>query len=85
MAKLNRYKLENGTLMSHAFPGGYPLFYVDGHNNILCADCATEALNDEIESFRPAAADINWEDMWMHCESCNEQIECAYPQDEEQA
>lgn len=55
--------------------GCYPLFYVTSYNNILCAECANDILNDEYEDI--ISYDINYEDNSMFCEGgCK--IESAY-------
>lgn len=30
-------------IVEFAWPGGYPVFYLDGHNDTLCAKCARES------------------------------------------
>lgn len=40
---MNLPRLEDGTLQSYAWPGGYPLYYLDKGNNVLCPDCAIES------------------------------------------
>ncbi len=64
---------EDGTLPVMAWPGLYPLYYVDKEYNILCPECANEGL---AESW-PIACDINYEDSFMTCE-CGKTIESAY-------
>jgi hypothetical protein len=72
---------DDGRLQAFCWPGGYPLYYVDGDNSVLCPDCATEALQDEDERCRPCDVDVNYEDMDLYCEACSEQIDAAYPTD----
>jgi hypothetical protein len=67
----------DGTLSAYAWPGGYPLYYLDNEHNILCPACA----NKEGSSTVPEAADVNYEDDALYCDDCNGQIACAYPQD----
>jgi len=64
-----------GTLPAYAFPGGYPLFYVDQDNDTLCPTCANNVteLDPSIVSY-----EINWEDPTLYCIVCGEEIECAY-------
>ena len=64
-----------GLLPTFAWPGGYPIFYLDKHDAILCPDCANAELGP---ANPPAAQDINWEDYEMRCESCDLRIESAY-------
>lgn len=65
----------NGKLSSWAWPGGYPIYYLDKENNCLCPDCANR---DVDQSQDVIAADINWEDQTLHCDDCSKQIESAY-------
>jgi Fe2+ or Zn2+ uptake regulation protein len=67
----------NGSLPSYAFPGGYPLFYVDVENNVLCPDCA----NKEDYSAEVIAYDINYENPDLYCDDCGKTIESAYGED----
>lgn len=78
-ANITRMRSEDGQLPAYAFPGGYPLFYVNKKNNILCPKCANE--NDEI--FAPIVdAGVNYEDAQLYCDQCSERIESAYAEDE---
>ena len=63
-----------GTLSAYAWPGGYPLFYMDEQNNVLCAACANE--NDDFDS-PITATDVNWESR-LYCDHCSDPIEAAY-------
>lgn len=67
-----------GQLPAFAWPGGYPIFYVDAHCSVLCPACATESLGDDDEKFRPSACDVHWEGEPLICENCNCEIESAY-------
>ena len=69
---------DNGKLPQWAWPGGYPMFYLDGENNVLCTKCANE--NDEFSS-PISACDANWEDPDMYCDHCSTRIESAYAED----
>lgn len=74
---------ESGRLISYAWPGGYPVLYLDKHNETLCPDCANEAeTNDNLD---PAVAYyIHWEGPAEYCAECSKPIESAYgdPEDE---
>ncbi|UJF36548.1 hypothetical protein [Paenibacillus hexagrammi] len=72
----------NNELPSHAFPGGYPLFYVDGDNSILCPTCANKSLEGDYTYFHPVDFDTNWEDPHMYCDECSKHIESAYGEEE---
>ena len=67
----------NNQKPAFAFPGGYPMYYLDLTNSTLCAPCASE---EEGETF----SGINWEDDHMYCDECNTHIESAYgdPEDD---
>lgn len=65
---------DDGKLSRWAWPGGYPIYYLDQENNVLCPDCA----NKEGYSSPVVAADVNWEDTNLHCDDCSKQIESTY-------
>ena len=70
---------EKGNLPAYAWPGGYPLFYMDSENNVLCPECANK--NDEYDA--PIVAhDANYEDASLYCEHCSKRIESAYNEKE---
>lgn len=69
----------NNVLPSYAWPGGYPIFYFDAENNILCPSCAME--NDDL-SAPVVDFDINWEDSWLTCDQCGKKIQAAYGEEE---
>ena len=74
-------RMENGKLPAYAFPGGYPLYYLDKQASILCADCAST--NDEDYPECPlVGCDINYEDKDLYCYECNARIEAAYAEGE---
>jgi hypothetical protein len=70
----------NGELPAYAWPGGYPIYYLDGDNSCLCAACATKSASDpdEVPQFKPVAFDVYYEGPTMQCDSCNADIESAY-------
>ena len=66
---------ENGKLPAYAWPGGYPLFYLDSEGNVSCPDCANN--NDEYTA--PIVAyDANYEDDSLYCDHCSSRIVSAY-------
>lgn len=76
-------ELINGQLRSYTTLGGYPVFYLDACDNVVCSECATEShLNDEeIDSFKIVGYAINYESE-MYCDRCSIKIESAYGEDE---
>tara|TARA_R110000824_G_scaffold244462_6_gene433265 strand:+ start:4368 stop:4652 length:285 start_codon:yes stop_codon:yes gene_type:complete len=75
------------TVAKYAWPGGYPLFYLDMKNNVLCPTCAAEEEEnakdpDHDEGYRIEACGINYEDPSLHCDECGERIESAYADEE---
>lgn len=70
---------DDGTLQAYAWPGGYPIFYIDGQNSVLCPKCANKSDSDpdEIDGFKPIDADINYEDRHMDCSNCSQPIPAA--------
>lgn len=79
----------DGKLSAWAWPGGYPIYYLDGHNSVLCPTCADRADKDpdELPQFKPVGAGVHWEGPVMYCEGCNAGIESAYgdPEEEKEA
>lgn len=75
---MNLPRLDNGHLVSYAWPGGYPIFYIDKQNNVLCPTCA----NREVDQLQEViGAGVNCEDEWLFCDECGQQIESAYRED----
>lgn len=73
------FALDNdGTLSAWAWPGGYPTYYLDRDNCILCPTCANKFRFDDNPSFRPCATDTHMEGEPIQCEQCNAQIDSAY-------
>ncbi len=70
---------DDGRLSAYAWPGGYPYYYVDDDNSVLCVNCARSSDEDpdEIPQFKPTGAGINCEnELW--CDDCGERIQSAY-------
>jgi hypothetical protein len=76
---------DDGQLTAYAWPGGYPMYYVDSENSALCVACArkADADADEFEKFKPCAFDINWEDTSLYCDQCSQRIASAYGDDDD--
>ena len=74
-------------LDAYAWPGGYPIIYVDGQNEILCPDCANKIIADydpdddpdgywKTQEF-PQTFYIHYEGPPEFC-NCGAEIESAY-------
>ena len=74
----------DGTLASYAWPGGYPIFYLDSETSVLCPNCANKSHQDpdEVPQFKPIAADVNYDDPELYCDHCSCRIESAYAEDD---
>ena len=77
----------DGTLPAYAWPGGYPVLYLDGHNEVCCAECATKELDTADgcdERDKPVACFVHYEGPSEFCAVCNAEVESAYgdPDDE---
>jgi hypothetical protein len=70
----------DGYIAKYAWPGGYPLAYMDAEGSVLCNECATKAEIDGEDMVQFA----NWEDPCLYCEVCSKRIESAYAEDEAQ-
>jgi hypothetical protein len=70
-------KLEH--IVTHAWPGGYPMYYVTDRGMLLCPHCA-KSEPDEI-----VGGGANYEDDTMTCEDCEKPIESAYEDPELQS
>ena len=66
---------KDGNLPSFAWPGGYPLYYLDEDNNVLCAEAANKLLS---EGGKIVAQEIHWEGSPLICDQSGVEIESAY-------
>ena len=78
-SKLDAIRLDNGDLPAYAWPGGYPMFYIDKEGNVLCPTCANKEVD---QSQEVTAYDVNWEDAHLHCDDCSQRIPSAYAEEE---
>lgn len=80
---------------SHAWPGGYPKFFIMADGESLAFDVAglpdvapliRDAIiagpNRYMDEWRAVGVAINWEDNDMVCAHTGQKIECAYPSDD---
>lgn len=73
---------DNRQLPSYAWPGGYPMYYLDNDHSELCPDCANE---HEEGGEGISAGGTHMEGPPIQCENCGKDIESAYgdPDEEE--
>lgn len=75
---------KNGNLISHVWPGGYPVVYIVADGGELCPACANgENHSDasvETDSYQwlLIGSVIHWEGEPILCSHCYAQIESAY-------
>jgi len=65
---------EDGKLISFTSLGGYPIYYLDTENSILCGTCA----NEPEQVFKIVAGDVYYEGADLACEGCGNPITSAY-------
>jgi hypothetical protein len=78
--------LRNGP---HAWPGGYPLYFVADDGETLSFDAVRQEFKQIIYSMRHgirdgwniADVDVNWEDPDLFCAHTGERIPSAYSED----
>ena len=71
---------DSNKLISYAWPGGYPIIYIDGFNSVICPDCANKLRDDPEtdEKYKPVCGDVFSEGSSEFCAECNIEIESAY-------
>ena len=76
MSKIDEIKAENnGKLPDFAWPGGYPMYYINDRGEAFCPDCANKGGHDEVNG------EANWENTDLYCDDCGKRIESAYGED----
>lgn len=76
LKRIREEKPNNG-LPAYAWPGGYTILYYCASGDILCADCATKAL-DEGDDDPPVAYSTYDEGEDEVCADCNKVLESSY-------
>jgi hypothetical protein len=74
----------------HAWPGGYPLFFITSDGAALSFDAVRENLrsvlwsirHDVNDGWRVIGCDVNWEDASLFCDHTGERIQSAYSEEE---
>lgn len=75
----------------YAWPGGYPLYFHTSDGAALCFKCCREEfrlVTDSVQKrlndgWQVVGCQINEEDADLTCDHCNEKIESAYGEDDE--
>ena len=65
-------------LTAYAWPGGYPLFYIDKFASAICVKCARELDRMGEQYEKPIGYEVNWESNDLYCDVCSNKIDCAY-------
>ena len=82
---------DDGKLITYAWPGGYPVYYITADGGTLCSGCARMAEDDKLSpnsddaQWHIVTAGVNYEDDLFYCDHCSERIESAYGEDDEPA
>lgn len=75
---------DSGRFPAFAWPGGYPILYMLGDCEPLCAACANgengseASVDHEDTQWRIVSADVYWQGPPTQCAHCNASIESAY-------
>ena len=68
----------DGKLSSFAWPGGYPLLYVNKDNEVFCPDCANEIEKSGEDWEKPTYCFAHFEGKPIVCEECGAGTESSY-------
>ena len=74
--KLAEEQRSDGKLPSYAFPGGYPIFYLDQDDSCLCSECAQKDKDDSYYVIKEY--EINEENEELFCDECSKHIDSAW-------
>jgi ribosomal protein S27E len=72
---LDSIRDSDGQLPAFAWPGGYPIIYLDRGGNVLCPDCANRETD---ASQAPVSCDVFYEGAPLQCDDCGKTIDSAY-------
>ncbi len=79
--------LEQAKQTPYAWPGGYPVYALMADGEMLCYKCLTtepevfeggHSSDGESNDWRFIGADIYWEGPTLQCRHCNNDLEAAY-------
>jgi len=71
------YRESTGQLPAYAWPGGYPLYYLDHNGDVLCPQCAI-AQDNAADAPAIVYSEVHWEGPPVYCDECAVAIESAY-------
>jgi hypothetical protein len=74
MANLQTFRDEDGMLIAFSRPDGYPCYYLDVVENVLCPACANKPSMPGSEIIAGA---LHWEGPPLICDNCGAAIESA--------
>lgn len=75
---LDGWRDEQGKLPAYAWPGGYPLIYLDKRDRVMCPACANLPKHERSNCGNPIGGDVYWEGPELECDECGEMIQSAY-------
>lgn len=77
---LKNFRDEDGRLILWTSIGGYPVYYMDEEDSILCPECArkSDEDEDEVPQFKIVAGSLFEEGPAIDCDECGKTIESAY-------
>ena len=84
--RIKEYEDEDGKLIAWAWPGGYPVIYVNRQGDMLCPTCAQKNLDElpKTDHEYPTGVDIYYEGPPLEC-LCGKFIESAYGDPDERS
>ena len=72
----------DGSVMTYAWPGGYPILYITDDGAPICPDCVENENNihtgGDADGWRIDGNYIHWEGEPEVCSNCNKAVESAY-------
>jgi hypothetical protein len=74
---------EQGRLQRYAWPGGYNIVYQTADGGVLCAKCAQEAVDQQLDTpddpqWNIVRGFVYWEGETIQCDHCYTDIQSEY-------
>lgn len=73
-------KNDDGSYPAFAWPGGYPIVYMENNDDVICPDCA----NKNNDTWHIVGWFIFYEGPSRWCGECNTEMESAYGDPDEE-